>query len=149
MARPKSERIKVLQRLADHREQEAAQKLGQAQQYLDLQQARLEELEQFRQEYTQRFDRDGRTGINGAALQEFQAFLVQLDQIIEQQRQHVELARSESQQQRHHWQERHTTTEIYGKVVDRYQEHEQRQANRQAQREEDDRPSGPRSGNEK
>lgn len=140
MARRKSDRFKVLQRLADHREREAAQALGVAQQQLEQQRRQLQELEQYRREYTRQFYENGQAGMNGAAVQEFQDFLAQLDQIIEQQRQQVSLAAGESQQKKGHWQTRRTDAEIYDKVIARFRQYEQTQQRRQEQRAEDDRP---------
>ena len=47
----RSKRMQPVQQLAQNREQKAVQKLGQSQQYLQAQQAKLEELRAYRDQY--------------------------------------------------------------------------------------------------
>lgn len=140
MARRKSDRFKLLQRLAEKREEAAARALGKSQQNLQNQKGRLEELSGFRNGYNQQFQDTGAQGMTGATLQMYQRFMQQLDQAIIQQQGTVAAADDECQRQRQRWQEKHTTTNIYNNTVDKFIEQERQQEHRREQKENDDRP---------
>jgi flagellar FliJ protein len=139
MTKKKSERWQSLRKIADQYEQHAARSLGQSQGNLTQQQQRLEELLHFRQEYNQVFQQTGAQGMDGASLQSFQRFLLQLDQAIAQQRQTVAAAERDCDSKRNTWQDKHKTTRIYDKTIDRFVSQEQRTQARKDQRENDDR----------
>jgi len=143
MSRKKSERWQSLRKIADQFEQHAARSLGESQGNLSQQQQRLEELLRFRQEYNQRFQQSGAQGMDGASLQSFQHFLLQLDQAIAQQRQTVAAAERDCDHKRHAWQDKHKTTRIYDKTIERFVTQEQRKETRKEQRETDDRIKRP------
>ncbi|MBI3562457.1 MAG: flagellar export protein FliJ [Gammaproteobacteria bacterium] len=140
MAKHKSDRFKLLQRLANKREQAAVRALGKSQQNLQTQQGRLSELNGFRHDYQQQFKHNGRQGMSGAALQLYHRFMQQLDQAIAQQQGTVSAADHECQHKKHDWQQTHIKTRIYDKTVERALNHEQQHAQRQEQKETDDRP---------
>jgi flagellar FliJ protein len=143
MTKKKSERWQSLRKIADQYEQHAARTLGQSQGNLNQQQQRLEELLRFRQEYNQQFQQSGAQGMDGATLQSFQRFLLQLDQAIAQQRQTVAAAERDCDHKRDNWQDKHKTTRIYDKTIERFVTQEQRTASRKEQRESDDRIKRP------
>lgn len=135
----KSDRIKSLMQLAEKQEQQAVRDMGQARQLLEIQQTRLDELREYREEYLLRFRRDGEQGISGLQIQHFQAFMQQLDMAIANQQQVVEQLLTQCQQQTRQWQERHQQTRILDKTRDRFARHERREADKHEQRENDDR----------
>ncbi len=139
MARRKSERFKVLQKLAGKYEELAAQSLGQSVGNLDAQKARLAELKKFREEYSQQFYTSGAEGISGAAIQSYQNFISQLDVAIEQQKQTVFSAEADQLQKKDIWQDKHRTTRIYDKTIEQFSSKEQKQDERREQKEQDDR----------
>ncbi len=139
MAKQRSKRLALLQRLAGQYEQLAAQALGQAVGNVQMQKGRLEELKQFRLEYTQQFTEMARQGIEGETLHSYQNFLQQLDTAIAQQEQTILAAESIKQQKKNEWESKHTTTRVYDKTVARYQKQEQTQQQRREQNESDDR----------
>jgi flagellar FliJ protein len=139
MTRKKSERWQSLRKIADQYEQLAARSLGASQGNLSQQQQRLEELLHFRQEYNRQFQQAGAQGMDGATMQSFQRFLVQLDQAIAQQRQTVAAAELDCEDKRHTWQDKHKTTRIYDKTIERFVTQEQHKEQRKEQRETDDR----------
>lgn len=145
MTRKKSDRWQAIRKIADQFEQRAARSLGQSQGNLTQQQQRLEELIRFRQEYNQQFLSTGAQGMDGATLQSFQRFLVQLDQAIAQQQQTVLAAERDCDSKRHTWQDKHKTTKIYDKTIERFVTQEQRTQSRKEQRESDDRVKRPES----
>jgi len=139
MAKRKSERFKVLQKLAGKYEELAAQSLGKSVGNLDAQKARLLELEKFREEYTLQFQAAGAEGISGAAIQSYQNFINQLGVAIEQQRQTVFSAEIDQSQKKGVWQDKHRTTRIYDKTIEKFATKEQKDDDRREQKEQDER----------
>lgn len=139
MSRKKSERWQNLRKIADQYEQHAARALGQSQGNLNQQQQRLQELLRYREEYKQQFQQTGSQGIEGNMLRSFQQFLLQLDQAIAQQHQAVAAAERDCGFKRENWQDKHKTTRIYDKTIERFTAQEQRKQTRKEQRESDDR----------
>jgi len=119
MSRPKSERFKVLQKLAGRYEILAAQDLGVSVGNLQAQKNRLIELQKFREEYTRQFQQSGTSGITSMAMQSFQQFISQIDTAIQQQRQTVTLAEHDRVIKKNTWEGKHKKTQIYDKTVDR------------------------------
>jgi flagellar FliJ protein len=143
MTKKKSERWQSLRKIVDQHEQHAARSLGQSQGNLNQQQQRLQELLRFRQDYQQQFQQSGAQGMDVTTLQTFQGFLVQLDQAIDQQRQAVAAAERDCEHKRDNWQDKHKTTRIYDKTIERFVSQEQRVQTRKEQRENDDRGKRP------
>lgn len=139
MTRKKSDRWQALRKIADQYEQRAARSLGQSQGNLTQQRQRLEELLHFRQEYHTQFLQSGSQGMDGTTLQSFQRFLAQLDQAIAQQRRTVTAAELDCDNKRDVWQDKHKTTSIYDKTIERAVSEETRKQARKEQRESDDR----------
>ena len=139
MSKKKSDRWQALRKIADQYEQRAARSLGQSQGNLSQQRQRLEELLHFRQEYNQQFMATGSRGMDGTTLQSFQQFLQQLDQAIAQQRRTVAAAELDCDNKRGLWQDKHKTTRIYDKTIERFVNQEQRTQARKEQRENDER----------
>jgi len=139
MSKPKSERFKVLQKLAGRYETLAAQDLGVSVGNLAAQRSRLSELQKFRDEYTQQFYESGTSGINSTAMQSFQQFICQLDAAIEQQKQTVLLAEQDRNNKKHTWEGKHKETRIYDKTIEKFVASEQSTREQQEQMEMDDR----------
>jgi flagellar protein FliJ len=134
-----SDRLKPVRRVAETRERDAARVLGEAQRQLQDQQAKLEQLLAFQQEYQGRFDTACRGGISAGQLQEYLSFLGRLQQAVAQQEQAVEKSRQASMERRRHWQAKHTRTQAIGKVMARLQEGEQQDQERREQKDTDER----------
>ena len=139
MARRKSQRFELLQKLAGKYEEIAARDLGKSASNLDAQKARLTELKQFREEYIQQFHSSGAEGISGAAIQSYQNFIRQLELAIEQQTQTVLAAETDQANKKHIWEGKHRTTRIYEKTKDQFAAKEQKDKERREQKELDDR----------
>lgn len=143
MNKKKSERWQSLRKIVEQYEQHAARSLGQSQGNRNQQQQRLQELLRFRGEYQRQFQQSGAQGMDGTTLHTFQRFLVQLDQAIAQQRQAVAAAERDCELKRDNWQDKHRTTRIYDKTIERFVSQEQRAQSRKEQRESDDRGKRP------
>ncbi|WP_144395175.1 flagellar export protein FliJ [Pleionea sediminis] len=113
-----SKRIEPVKRVAEQKEQQAAQSLGQAQSNFSNAQAKLDELIQYRVDYLSEFQYLAQRGMTGTQLQHYKSFLSQLDKAIESQQQRIEQLKHEVTRQRQAWQQ----TNQRAKVVTKYQE---------------------------
>lgn len=139
MARRKSERFRILQKLADQYENMAARHLGVSSKNLQEQQQRLQELKNFRNEYTSQFYQTGAGGMSGSSLQSFQSFIHQLDTAIAQQARAVESARFDRIQKQQMFEDKHRTRRVYDKTIERFEKKEDAEQLRREQHEQDDR----------
>ena len=135
----RSKRMQPVQRVAQNREQNAVQKLGQSQQNLDAQQARLEELRAYRDQYARDFERSGGSGLDATRIQDYRVFLNRLGEAIRQQETLLEQFCSQHEQTRQQWVETRTHSQAIDKVVHRYRRDERRQLERKEQQEQDER----------
>jgi flagellar FliJ protein len=131
--------MQPVQRVAQGRERDAMHKLGQSQQHLDSQLARLEELRSYREQYSRDFAASGESGLDATRLRDYRAFLGRLGEAIRQQEALVDRHRSQHEKNRQHWVETRTHSQAVDKVVDRYRELERQQQERREQREHDER----------
>lgn len=120
----KSERIKPLQRIAKHHEQQAAIILGTSQKALNECEQRLADLIGFRADYSQQILEAGKNGINGSRLQALYQFVNQLDLAIEQQKQNILLAQHDCDQYTLNWRQQHQQTTILSKTINRFESRE-------------------------
>jgi len=135
----RSKRLKPVVRVAESREQQAARALGVAQARLTQARQQLAELQHYRDDYRQRFQQAGATGMGATQLADYQQFLHKLGQAIEQQAQQVAQASREAEAKRALWFTSRGKVRMLDTVVARYQAVEERQAARQEQREQDER----------
>ncbi|HFD78869.1 MAG TPA: flagellar export protein FliJ [Gammaproteobacteria bacterium] len=131
--------MQPVQHVAASREQSAAQRLGQSQQYLEAQKARLEELCAYRDQYARRFEECGGGGLDAARLRDYRAFLARLGQAIAQQEALIAECRSRHEQTRQHWIASRSHSQAIDKVVERFRQDEQKQVERAEQRDQDER----------
>jgi len=131
--------MKPVVRVAESREQQAARALGAAQAQLAQARQQLAELQHYRDDYRQRFQQAGATGMGATQLADYQQFLHKLGLAIEQQTQQVAQASREAEAKRTQWFASRGKVRMLDTVVARYQAVEQRQAARQEQREQDER----------
>ncbi|OGT22330.1 MAG: flagellar export protein FliJ [Gammaproteobacteria bacterium RBG_16_57_12] len=135
----KSERLKPLVRMAESKEMTAARELGECMRVLNDKQARLDDLLKYRQEYAERFQREGSVGMSARKMHDFRAFLANLDKGIEQQQGLVEQAAKILEEKRQQWFSKRTRTKALDNAVARYQSDEQRSEERRVQKESDER----------
>jgi flagellar FliJ protein len=113
--------------------------MGASHKNLLAEEAKLVQLKQYHDEYLARFELAARKGLSSAQLQEYRAFLDKLDQAIGQQERVVAASKLDHSNKKEDWRESHTRTQALDKVVRRYRRQEQQSAERQEQKESDDR----------
>lgn len=129
-------RVRKLAPVVDHvekLEQDALQAVAFSQQRLQEQQQRLDQLIQYRDEYANRHG-NGPVTYGAVQLREFQRFLAQLDDTIEQQREVVRLAQREVEFKRQKWKLTRTRSDAMHKMIDRISEQEQKLQQQKEQR---------------
>ncbi|WP_150047874.1 MULTISPECIES: flagellar export protein FliJ [Methylomonas] len=103
----RSQRLQIIIDLQQRQENEALQLLGRRQQQLNEQQAQLDNLLNYRQQYLNKLLERQKTGMNVNQLLELRAFADKLDKAIEGQRLTVRQQERECQKARDKWQESH------------------------------------------
>jgi len=135
----RSKRMQSVQHLAHNREQVAVKKLGESQQYLDAQQAKLQELRAYRDQYARAFESTGGEGLDALRIQEYRVFLGRLNQAIQQQEAVIAQCSARHEQTRQQWLETHSHSQAIDKVLERYRQQERKQQERKEQQELDER----------
>lgn len=143
----KSKRMQPISRIVDQRERKAAQAFGDARAEASEQETRLSDLRSYRQEYMNRFEAQGRDGLTGAQVRDYQRFLDQLDKAIVQQEQTCEQAKSAVRGSKQAWVAKNTKATALRNVVSRFRQAEAYGAARGEQKEADNRrPSSANPG---
>lgn len=132
----RSERLKPVQKLADMGESEASRDLGRSQQALSEQEARLEQLRQYREEYRGMFE--GERAVDPRRLRDERAFLARLDDVIRQQEEVVRSNMEAYERQREGWIEARSRVNALDRAAERYRATESRDRDRREQKEQDE-----------
>ncbi|BAU75695.1 flagellar export protein FliJ [Metapseudomonas furukawaii] len=120
MSRSRAARLAPVVEMAERDEREAARLLGRCQGLLSQAEVKLGELERYRADYQQQWIDEGRRGVSGQWLMNYQRFLSQLESAIGQQAQSVKWHRDNLDKARAAWQQRHARLEGLRKLVQRY-----------------------------
>lgn len=139
----RSKRMQSVQHLAQNRERDAVKKLGESQQHLEAQRAKLEELRAYRDQYARAFETAGGTGLDAVRVQEYRLFLGRLNEAIQQQEAILEQCTARHEQSRQQWMATRSHSQAIDKVLERYQEAERRLQQRTEQQEQDERARRP------
>lgn len=120
-------------------ERERAARAQVADQRLREAQARLEELERYRRDYSSGLGQRVRGGMGGPALRDYHAFLGRLDGAIEQQRQVIGRCEAEREFDQQRWREVAVQLKAVSAVVERWRVEERVVQDRMEQRDIDER----------
>ena len=130
-------RSKKLEPVVDHvkqKEESALQAVAFSQQQLQMQIGRLQQLQDYKQEYEDNHLSNQARPYSVVEFQEFKRFLMQLDQTIEQQKQVVAMAERELELKRKNWKQTRSRSDAMNKMVDRLQQTEQKQLDKNEQK---------------
>lgn len=141
-----SKRFKPVLRVAESRERRAAHQFGDSQRAAQEQEAKLDELRGYHQEYLERFNSAARSGISIGQLREYQAFLAKLELAIQQQESVVQESHNVCSVRKEEWQDKYIRTQALDKVVQRCETDERRTKETREQKESDDRGQRMRRG---
>ena len=120
MANSRAARLAPVVEMAEREEREAARQMAHMQGLLARAEAQLGELERYRADYQQQWISEGRQGVSGQWLMNYQRFLSQLETAIGQQLQSIAWHRHNLDKARELWQQRYTRVEGLRKLVQRY-----------------------------
>lgn len=121
MAQPsRAARLTPVVEMAENAERQAAQRLGQFQQQVNLAQTKLAELDRFREDYQLQWINRGGQGVSGSWLVNYQRFLGQLESAMTQQRQSLTWHQNNLNNARGTWQQAYARVEGLRKLVQRY-----------------------------
>jgi flagellar FliJ protein len=133
------QRLQLVQRVTDEKQRQHAKRLAQSCTRVEHCEAKLKELQGYHAGYLREFGQRAASGIGGAGIREFQAFLAKLLEAIGQQEELLRKARSESESERTSWRGAAQRSQIMDKVVERHAAGETKARDQRDQRESDDR----------
>jgi len=132
--KPRSQRMQVVLSLEERREAQAQEALAKAQQKLSGEKARLVELQNYQQDYHQQIQQRRQTTFSGTSLQQWQAFISQLDQAIAQQAGRLQVVEREVDEARRHWQSAYERRLGMERFIERCREQEQQARDKHEQK---------------
>ncbi len=135
----RSERIQMVKKVADDFERRRAEALAVCERRVNESEKKLTDLETYRAGYVRDFDTRAKSGIGVAAAQNFQAFLVKLEEAMRQQEQVIDTARRQRAAEEDKWRSAAQRAEVIGKTIVRWQGEEQYALDRREQRDSDER----------
>jgi len=135
----KIKRFQQLEQMAENACDKAGRELGEAQDSHSKEQAQLEQLTGFFEEYRERFNSAGATGMNARQLGDFRAFFGQLDNAIEAQRQTLVDLGAQVTERQTLWIEKHQRNQSLSQALVQVQKEQLLQRNKREQKEQDER----------
>ena len=134
MADSRAARLAPVIEMAERAEREAARQMAHCQGLLAKAEVQLGDLERYRGDYQQQWINEGRQGVSGQWLMNYQRFLSQLETAIGQQLQSVTWHRQNLEKARAVWQQRYARVEGLRKLVQRYLEEARAAADKREQK---------------
>ncbi len=131
-------RFKQINGLARHREQAAGKDLSQSAQACQTAEQRLQQLQDYVQEYRQKFQQVMASGLDARQLSDYQRFLGNLDMALEQQRETLYGKREVRDAHEHKWREAHAEVKALDNLVSKHQALVQKKRDQKEQKEQDD-----------
>jgi len=132
----RSARLNKIYDLAQVQEKKSCEKMGAAQQSLDAEVARLEELQSYRRSYAEKIA--ARESTSAALWQDYQSFLDRIDRAVVAQKSQILSGQESCDAHRRRWFAERQKLDSLGRVIDRYRNEETVDADRQAQKGIDD-----------
>jgi len=138
--RKKSQRFQAVIRVAQSKEDKAADLLRESQQHLQQQRQRLADLQNFLEEYSQGFIQSGnRGGFKAGLVTSYQSFLAKVDQAVKEQTRMVAVAEQLAEEKRQLWLLSRNDKKLVDGVMDKYLAQERQWQDKQEQKETDER----------
>lgn len=134
----KSKRIAPVNKLAEKKEQEAASDFGACNSQLQSMQNQLRKLYQYRDDYNRQFTQATQAGMDSTRLQDYLKFINNINHSIDKVLEQVEKKKSECEQKKQVWLEKHQKVRIYTRVTEHFLKEEQTAANKAEQKQSDE-----------
>lgn len=130
----RSERMQLIERLAQQREDQAAQALAQTRQRIEQERRQLDELHSYRREYQGYLEQQGGAGISILQWRRTQGFIDQLGGVITQQEGVIQRWEQQEQQLIQRWQALYQRRRSLSQLVEKISFEEFVEADRQEQK---------------
>lgn len=134
MSDPRARRMAPVLDMALDEERKAAKTLGECQRQLDEAGHRLRDLQHYAGEYEKGWAQRGSQGVSREWLINYQRFMSQMQNAIEQQKQTVVWHQQSLERAREAWRQRYQRVEALRKLIERYQEEARARADKQEQK---------------
>lgn len=134
MSDPRARRMAPVLDMALNEERKAAQTLGECQRQLDEAGKRLEDLQHYAGEYEKGWAQRGGQGVTREWLINYQQFMSQMQNAIEQQQQTQAWHQQSLERARQAWRQRYQRVEALRKLIERYQQEARARADKQEQK---------------
>lgn len=134
----RSQRLKPVSRIAENRERQAATEMVEFKRLVDAQQAKLDELHGYRNDYAKRLTEAGRKGIDAQRLIDYQRILTKLGDAIAWQEKRLGSLKQDYEVIRRRWTDSHSRTAALEKAMQRFHAEERRVVERHEQWEMDE-----------
>lgn len=134
----RSQRMQFLSDLASGREKTAARELGERQAMLRQAELQLEQLVNYREDYSRQLKGNVGGVIQGATLNGYRAFLAGLNRAIDDQNQRIQHHQSECEVSVQRWQATKSRSHALGKATDKFRRLEEQDVAKREQRSVDD-----------
>ncbi|WP_196158019.1 flagellar export protein FliJ [Reinekea sp. G2M2-21] len=131
-------RLEIVIRLAKQREDQASQALAQVRNQIELEEKRLEELQQYQQEYRGYLNQQGAEGISMQQWRRTQGFIDQLEDLSSRQQQTIMSWRQREQQVLDKWRELYQRRKNIAQYIDKISMEEAIAADKQEQKQIDE-----------
>jgi len=132
----RSNRMQKIFKLAKAEERRIAEEMGRVQRSLNADISRLQDLESYRQNYSEQFKSSGT--ISAARWQDYQDFLERIDNAVAGQKEQVMTGRENRDVHRRRWLTEKQKLDSLERVVDRFRKVEEQDADRRSQKIMDD-----------
>lgn len=134
MSRQRAKRLEPLIRMAEKSVKEALAYLGSMQQKLNQEKERKDALLLYQKEYQVSFNHSGKSGVSGAQIQQFEAFMLQIDTALFNQQVQMKQVSEQLERARNIYIQLNTRLESYKKLENRLTEQAIASENQQLQK---------------
>ena len=134
----RSQRLVPVSRIAESREKKAATEMVEFKRLVDAQQAKLDELHGYRNDYAKRLNDAGRQGMDAQRLLDYQRILTKLGDAIAWQDKRLTALKQDYEVIRRRWSDSHSRAAALEKAMQRFRAEERRAVERREQWEMDE-----------
>lgn len=135
----RSKRLLVVLDLAERKRKQADQWLSQSQSKVQQAEATLEQLRSYHSDYANNFYQVGASGISPGQIQTHQAFMQKLRSAVQQQENALQMDRAQLEKVKEYWQDAYQHFKAVEMLVDKIKRQESQLAEKQLQKELDER----------
>lgn len=136
----RSEKLQPVSRIRKQQERNAGRLHGECIRQAEQQKQQLDDLINYRDQYSETFQLAGESGLSAIQLLEYRLFINRLDDAILQQKQHVINGETKCEASQKEWVEKRNSRKMIEKVVESRQLTEYKQKEMREQKELEDRP---------